>query len=108
MEELKDKSIWHEFLGEEVVRKDVLAIRAKGVWAETILDFLYKEYELEDVGGYHPINHIVDYSEMYYEGKNIKVGYACARMGLPSLEVSCTKRVWDEMKRKLRKKGFIR
>ena len=98
------------YIQSPMIRKDIWATKAKGVWLETILEYLQKEHGLELEAYYRGEDYSIGYYEHYYKSpKGIKVIFAHARMGLPSLVIGInTKQEWIELREILRKNGFVR
>jgi len=101
-------SRFEEHLGSRVV-KDLYSIRKKGVHLERVFEFLIQEFNLQKVGVYSNPEYFM-YHENYYVGDNdVRVAWASALLGLPSLSISVkTRSEWIDLREKLRAAGLVR
>lgn len=110
-----EESRWKEFLGVFPVVKEINAIRKKGIILEEAFSWLTEQSILTQHKGYFPTeNNTVQYHEMYFGGEfngfiPIRIAWASARMGIPTLTVATTsKKNWILIKSMLQEKGFVR
>ncbi len=119
--EVYEESIWKLFLGEKAVVKELNAIRPKGIIMEVVL-YWFREtcgwmeltYRYE-----HPDSMSAGYAENYYEAVlnvskeigriHIRIAWAYARMGIPTLSIGVDcKEHWIAIRDLLRKAGLAR
>lgn len=103
------ESVWKEWLGKDRVVKDIGSIRKKGILLEEVLSILHKQYDLVSYMVFRPEN-AMGYHELYYKGKkDMRVIWAEARAGIPSLVVSVvTQEVWETIRKELRELNLVR